>query len=340
MPRARNIKPGLFTDEDLAECEPIARLLFIGLWCLADCEGRLGDRPKRIKATLLPYDDGADVDAMLGQLHDSGNIIRYKSEGSGYIWIPGFAVHQNPHKNERDKGSEIPPFTEQLRIIEINPEQSRLIETNHADSLILIPDSLILKEDTGGAPAPESESLLDSEKTTPKNGKAKKPKSKSIYELSFDLFWDAWPEDRRQGRKEALAQWLKLKPDGALAGKIIAVVNALKVTPDWKVPKYIKHAWRWIRDERWNDQVVTAEDQAAADLPTLKERIAKHRRGRENESYHTTLQSVGTDDEIWDYERDQYDEHGFCPNPTGRWHKDKPPAKWSKDRNQTEEARS
>ena len=53
MARARNIKPGFFDNETLGELPALTRLLFIGLWCLADREGRLQDRPKRIKKELL-----------------------------------------------------------------------------------------------------------------------------------------------------------------------------------------------------------------------------------------------------------------------------------------------
>src|SRR5690625_577204 len=52
--RARNIKPGLFKNEILGEADPIYSLLFIGLWTLADKEGRLENRPKRIRAELFP----------------------------------------------------------------------------------------------------------------------------------------------------------------------------------------------------------------------------------------------------------------------------------------------
>ena len=37
--RARNLKPGFFKNETLAEIEPLGRLLFQGLWCMADREG-------------------------------------------------------------------------------------------------------------------------------------------------------------------------------------------------------------------------------------------------------------------------------------------------------------
>lgn len=101
MARARNIKPGFFKNEDLAEIEPLGRLLFAGLWTLADREGRMEDRPKRIKAELLPYDE-CNPDALLDELHERGFILRYLVEGERYIAITAFDKHQNPHRNEAD----------------------------------------------------------------------------------------------------------------------------------------------------------------------------------------------------------------------------------------------
>src|SRR5574340_637434 len=94
--RARNLKPGFFKNEALAECSPLARLLFAGLWCLADREGRLEDRPKRIRAELLPYDDGS-VEGLLAELHGVGFIVRYAAAGGRFIQVVNFGKHQNPH---------------------------------------------------------------------------------------------------------------------------------------------------------------------------------------------------------------------------------------------------
>lgn len=107
MPRARLIKPGFFTNEDLPDVEPFARLLFVGLWCLADREGRLEDRPRRIKAELFAHDEGLDVQGLLCQLADKGFIRRYQVDGAGYIQIANFAKHQHPHHNE--PASTLPP---------------------------------------------------------------------------------------------------------------------------------------------------------------------------------------------------------------------------------------
>lgn len=101
MARARNIKPGFFKNELLAELEAFDRLLFIGLWCLADREGRLEDRPKRVKMELFPC-DAYDVEAGLQALADSGFIRRYTAAGMAVIEIANFAKHQVPHGTERD----------------------------------------------------------------------------------------------------------------------------------------------------------------------------------------------------------------------------------------------
>ncbi len=102
MARARNLKPGFFLNDELAECDPLARLLFAGLWCIADREGRLEDRPKRIKAEILPYDD-CDVDKFLNDLQSHGFIKRYEVDGKRYIQIINFKKHQNPHIKENRK---------------------------------------------------------------------------------------------------------------------------------------------------------------------------------------------------------------------------------------------
>lgn len=101
MARARNIKPAFFKNELLAELEPFDRLLFIGLWCLADREGRAEDRPKRIKMELFPCDT-YDVDAGLNDLAAHGFIRRYHAAGQSVLLIVNFTKHQTPHGTEKD----------------------------------------------------------------------------------------------------------------------------------------------------------------------------------------------------------------------------------------------
>ncbi|EPB5869193.1 Uncharacterised protein [Enterobacter hormaechei] len=182
MARSRNIKPGFFTNDELAECQPLARILFAGLWTIADKEGRLDDRPKKIKAMVLPFDD-VDCDALLQQLHQHKFINRYQVKGDSYIQVSNWKKHQNPHCKEA--ASEIPEpsqnqnGTEQEQcnsdakeekeeegkpqVIENNEAQekhgaSKVQEQvknclNPADSLNLIPDS----------PIPDPDSLVNTQ---------------------------------------------------------------------------------------------------------------------------------------------------------------------------------
>ncbi|HCE8848187.1 TPA: hypothetical protein NHU72_004688 [Klebsiella oxytoca] len=171
MARSRNIKPGFFTNDELAECHPLGRLLFAGLWTIADKEGRLDDRPKKIKAMLLPFDE-ADCDALLQQLNDHKFIIRYRVNGECYIQISNWKKHQNPHckeaaseipapiendkstgqeqckedAEEEKKDSESPQNVENKGAPEMHGtsmvQESVENSLNPADSLNLIPDSL------------------------------------------------------------------------------------------------------------------------------------------------------------------------------------------------------
>jgi len=107
MPRRRTLTPEFFSDEDLASLPYEARLLYAGLWCYADREGRLEDRPKYLKVMLFPY-DRVDVDKLLTilatpQLPDRPAkrfISRYQVDGRQYIEIVEFLKHQSPHPHE------------------------------------------------------------------------------------------------------------------------------------------------------------------------------------------------------------------------------------------------
>ncbi len=109
MARARTIKPAFFKNEELAECPYEARLLFIGLWTLADADGRLEYRPKRIKAELFPFDEIVTFHDLVVTLHGKKLLCLYESDGQQYIQICTFKKHQRPHPHEPSMGFPQPP---------------------------------------------------------------------------------------------------------------------------------------------------------------------------------------------------------------------------------------
>ena len=93
MPRIRQIKPEFYLDDELAQCSRDARLLFPGLWILADRAGRLENRPAKIKAQIFPYDcdiDAGKITELLRQLEARRFIFVYEVEDRSYIQIRTF----------------------------------------------------------------------------------------------------------------------------------------------------------------------------------------------------------------------------------------------------------
>jgi hypothetical protein len=102
MARIRTIKPEFFTSEDIVSLSPLARLLYIALWCEADREGRLVWKPRTFKMRYFPGDK-CDIDALSGEILDLGLVVQY---GECYAYIPTFHSHQ--HLNPRESKTQLP----------------------------------------------------------------------------------------------------------------------------------------------------------------------------------------------------------------------------------------
>jgi len=158
--RARNIKPGFFKNEELSECSFPARLLFPGLWMLADREGRLEYRPKRIKAEVFPFDD-LDVAALISELQKHGLVKVYSVGSVTYLWIIKFTEHQRPHQNETQ--SIIPNYSDTDEVLVTKVESTC---DQGSKDFALNPSSL----------SPSSQSLEYTDNSLPEPSGHKQPK--------------------------------------------------------------------------------------------------------------------------------------------------------------------
>lgn len=153
--RARSIKPGICDNEVLGTADPFYTLLFERLWMIADREGRLEDRPLRIKAQAFPYRDGLDVEPMLAWLSAEGFISRYEVDGKRYIQVLMFGKHQSPHKNEQD--TVIPPMPAPSTTKEVprhnhgSAMDALTPSSLTADSGLLTPDCVSRAQEPNGA---------------------------------------------------------------------------------------------------------------------------------------------------------------------------------------------
>jgi len=107
------IKPDFWTSEQVVECSPITRLLFIGMWNFCDDGGNHVASLRTLKMEVFPGDD-MNLDAIgdcVNELLDNDLIVEYVSEGKAYWHVTGW------HHQKIEKPSyKHPEFTEDSAI--------------------------------------------------------------------------------------------------------------------------------------------------------------------------------------------------------------------------------
>lgn len=259
MARTRSIKPAFFDNETLGDLPPLTRLLFIGLWCIADREGRLEDKPRRIKKILLGYDDidAEGTDSMLQSLHDSGFICRYSMGEERYIEVVNFTKHQNPHVKE--KASVIPPpqdlyTTNETGYGGANQQNTRQAPDKHQTSTIqATPITVNRLPSTGNLPPGIREAHEETCAAAEQTEESKK-EAQTLLQKRFDLFWAAYP--KKVGKKDALKAFKNAKVDSELFDKIMTAIGRARTTDQWQRDngRYIPNPSTWLNQGRWDDE--------------------------------------------------------------------------------------
>lgn len=105
MARIRSIKPEFPQSESMGRVSRDARLAFIELWTIADDEGRLRGHSRMLASLLFPYDEdaGSLIDTWLGELEREKCIVRYQFQGTSYIQICNWLMHQKIDKPSKSK---------------------------------------------------------------------------------------------------------------------------------------------------------------------------------------------------------------------------------------------
>lgn len=290
MARSRNIKPGLFKNEDLAECSIWARYLFPGLWCIADSAGRLEDRPKRIKGELLAF-DSVDVEPLLGELAAHGFIARYEVAGQRIIQILTFGKHQNPHFRERPSElAPMPGWQEPEQITEKpealggskvpkargKPEATSPFQPTEAQGKPEAGPRLSTHESDlqrGSSPADSlfSDSLIPDSLSPqpPKGGRgARQPVAEPE---GFVRFWAAWPPSKRkEARGKCAEAWVR---DGleSFAEQIVQHVTAKRDSTDWAHDggQFVEAPAVYLKQRRWEGAEVVKVNSAPPEHPEV-----------------------------------------------------------------------
>jgi hypothetical protein len=268
MSRARNIKPGFFKNEVLVELPFAFRLLFVGLWTLADREGRLEDRPVRIGMELFPA-DSVDVDAGLQALHERDFILRYTVDGRRYIQVLAWDKHQRPHPHEARSVIPAPDQTVGPEDVTFNANACAspapgLLE--HADASAgsdhvttrpgdvvteaadAVTSSIHITTTSTNVGASRADSLI------PDSLIAGKAKSKSLVRQAgrFREFWAAYPN--KTARKLCEAKWQRRRLD-RIADTILADIHERLASDSRWREGFIPNPATYLNQDRWTDEI-------------------------------------------------------------------------------------
>lgn len=120
--RIRSIKPEFWSDTKVARWDTFTRLLYIGLWSVADDYGCGTAEPAIIAASLFPFDLSRNpeetlrqVNAAITTLSQSGRISLYTVGDEAFFHVLHWREHQRVDRPSKsriprpEEGVEIPP---------------------------------------------------------------------------------------------------------------------------------------------------------------------------------------------------------------------------------------
>lgn len=233
MPRIRTIKPEFWTDETMVQLGPFTRLFYIGLWNFADDYGVLPDEPYRLKLQVLPADD-VDASEVIAELVAKGRLRRARTpDGKQVLVIPSFRTHQ------RVANPSAPSFGD--------PSD---FEYEEASDQGTREDSIGINSPT--EPSHGSTQEVEVEVGSGKGSKKRTSAPRTPYPDDFEEFWRVYPERPNQSKKAAHQAWQHRVRNGTEPSDLI---GAAENYAEWcrlsqEDPSFVKHAERWLRDER------------------------------------------------------------------------------------------
>lgn len=232
MARIRTIKPEFFTSEDIVALSPLARLLYIALWCEADREGRLRWKPATFKMRYLPAEQVSVID-LCQELIDRGLVITY----------------QVPIDKEIEKNREL--FDNSLDTLAYIPKFYLHQQINNREAPSVLPSPLseprVIHASTTRRNAPSGEG----------KGKERKESTRvTTREAEFDKFWAIYP--RKDSKVQAEKAFAKLSPNEQLFAEILEGVGRAETSEQWRKDdgKFIPYASTWLNQRKWEDRGV------------------------------------------------------------------------------------
>lgn len=273
MLRIRTVVPDFYTDERVVECSIAARMWFVGLLAAADDWGLMEFSPLQLKIRLMPLDD-VDPMKLTQEWVKNEVVLLYQAGGKKFLCIKNFYKHQKP--SGRVQPIKFPePWDgyydqfigthyrdDALGIWRHNrPDKSESVQTR-PDASRQVPTS----PDKSGGKGEERKGKGGNVPPTGGGGdrtRTSKPKglSPKKYAPGFAAIWDLYP--RRERFHAAWEHWKEHNIE-AIAPVVMAGLLLWLDSPSWQKKTKIPHLKNWLEGKQWEDEPLTAQDEAAA----------------------------------------------------------------------------
>jgi len=91
---------------------------------------------------------------------------------------------------------------------------------------------------------------------------------------NFELFWQAYPESKRAGKKAAMVEWNKLSRNQSVFNEIMKGLESAKTSVKWTNDggKYAHEPTGWLKGEHWLDSYIQV-----VDLPKEKSKFQNYK---------------------------------------------------------------
>lgn len=222
------IDPNIWESEDFSTLSMLGKVLFIGLFSLADDEGRGKANPVYIRSKLFPYTTEkvrvADIETALSEIAHSMSVTFYTVNGTQYYALTHWNLWQKIDK----------------------PSQSNIPGPENADPF---------DEDSTNARRglDEDSLLIEKNKNRTEENKNKKENTNKT-RARFTEFWAIYP--KKAAKPDAEKAWDKNVQTEDLADLIISDVERRRGKSDWLRDngRYIPYPATYLNQHRWEDE--------------------------------------------------------------------------------------
>lgn len=250
MARRRMIAPEIWQSEDFGELSVLARIVFIGLFSMADDEGKGRAKAIYVKSILFPYDENirvADIDKTLEEIGSKMSVTFFIHNENKYYRLDNWKKWQSIDKPQPSKIPD-PIFAENVK--NACPNSVDIGQTNTPETI-------------------ENASSLDAPKPVKER--------KNLLEQRFSMFWGAYP--RRVGKGAAEKVFTKINPSEELTKRMLSAIEQAKQSQQWKNEngRYIPNPATWLGQKRWEDELGQKADKTT--IVSKPQRIIANEKG-------------------------------------------------------------